>query len=326
MSIKITLKIPCFSAPYPYFSRKINLESPESRPMKLRDILLCLFVILIWGGNIIAIKIGVTELPPMIVITLRFGLTALLFLPFMKWPGKARFWQIAEVGIYMSVIHQGLLFTAMKMLDASTMAILLQSQILFATLLGWLILKESIHWRTGVGLLIGFSGLLTTLGGPDVSQNPWGFVITMASAVALAASYIRMRQLKDVHAPTFIAIVNGIAMPFVFMFSLIMVPQGWLHLDDANWIKIGPVLAYQALLVSLSHILWQLLLSRNEVAKVTCFVLLMPAVAIALSILLLDEKMHTSLIWGAALTVTGVAIITLRKIQKKQILEVDPVT
>ena len=294
--------------------------------MPFRDILLALLCILIWGGNIIAIKIGVTELPPMVMITLRFLTTALLFIPFMKWPGKARFWKIAEIGIYMSVLHQGMLFAAMKMLDASTMAILLQSQILFATLLGWLILKETIHWRTGLGLLIGFSGLLTTLGGPDIAQNPWGFAITMLSAVALAFSYIRMRQLKEVHPLTFIAIVNGVAVPFVFLFSLVLSPQGWLHLGDANMMKLAGVLAYQAFLVSLSHVLWQVLLSRNEVSKVTCFVLLMPVVAIALSILMLGETMHASLIWGGVLTIAGVGIITLRKIQKKIPIEVDPVT
>lgn len=293
--------------------------------MSLRDILLTLLCILIWSGNLIAIKLGVNELPPMVLITLRFLTTTLVFLPFIKWPGKTRFWKIAEVGLWMGAVHQGLLFTAMGMLDASTIVILLQSQIMFAALLGWLILKETIHWRTGLGLLLGFSGLLLVLGGPD-SQNLWGCLITLLSALAIAVSYIRMRQLKDVHAPTFIAIINGVSIPFVFMASMILAPHGWAQLPDADWSVIAGVLVFQAFIVSLSHILWQILLSRNAVANVTCFILLLPIVTIALSVWLLGESMHASLLWGGLLTIIGVGIITMRKIQKKLPMPVNPVT
>lgn len=293
--------------------------------MTLRDISLTLLCILIWSGNFIAIKLGVQELPPMVMITLRFLTTFLVFLPFMKWPGKERFWKIAEVGLWMGAIHQGLLFVALGVLDASTVVVLLQAQVMFAALLGWLILKETIHWRTGFGLLLGFSGLLLVLGGPD-SQNLWGCIITLLSALAISVSYIRMRQLKDVHPPTFIAIINGASLPFVFLTSLFMTPQGWGMLPDSNWVTLAGVLSYQALIVSISHILWQSLLARNSVAKVTCFILLLPIVTIALSVALLDEEMHMSLIWGGLLTIIGVGIITVRKIQKKLPIQVDPVT
>ncbi len=261
----------------------------------------------------------------MVMITLRFLTTALLFIPFIKWPGKDRFWKIAEVGIWMGAVHQSLLFIALEHLDASTVVVLLQSQIMFAAVLGWLILKETIHWRTGTGLLIGFSGILLVLGGPD-SQNIWGCFLTLLSALAIAVSYIRMRQLKDVHPMTFIAIINGASLPFVFVGSLIMSPEGWALLPDADWLVLTGVLLYQALIVSLSHALWQTLLSRNSVTKVTCFILLLPIVTIALSILMLGEQMHMSLLWGALLTIIGVGIITVRKIQKKIPVEVDPVS
>jgi len=294
--------------------------------MKLRDILLSLLVIVIWSGNFIAIKLGIHELPPLVLITLRFLCTTLVFLPFIKWPGREQFWKMVQVGLFMSAIHQGLLFIAMDKLEASTIVVLLQSQIMFAAVFGWLILKEAIHWRTGLGLITGFSGLLLVLDSPDASQNLWSCAIGLLSALAIAFSYIRMRQLQTVHAPTFLTIINGTSLPFVLGFSLIMSPQGWAQLPQANLLTISGVLIYQALIVSLSHVLWQTLLSRNTVTKVTCFILLLPIVTIALSILLLGESMHASLIWGGLLTVIGVGIITIRKVQKKQLLPVDPVT
>ncbi len=294
--------------------------------MKLRDILLALLVIFIWGGNFIAIKMGLDELPPTVLITLRFLCTALVFIPFMKWPGWPQFRKIAEVGLWMGAFHQGLLFIAMEKLDASTIVVLLQSQIMFAAIFGWLILKEAIHWRTGLGLMIGFSGLLLVLDSPNASQNFGSCAIGLLSAIAIAFSYIRMRQLQTVHAPTFLAIINMASLPFVLVLSLFMSPEGWQRLPQADLITLGGVMVFQALVVSLSHVLWQTLLARNTVTKVTCFILLLPIVTIALSILLLGESMHASLIWGGLLTVIGVGIITLRKIQKKQPIPVDPVT
>jgi O-acetylserine/cysteine efflux transporter len=294
--------------------------------MKLRDILLALLVIFIWGGNFIAIKLGLDELPPTVLISLRFLCTALVFIPFMKWPGWPQFRKITEVGLWMGALHQGLMFIAMDKLDASTIVVLLQSQIMFAALFGWIILKETIHWRTGLGLTIGFLGLMLVLDSPNASQNLWSCAIGLLSALAIAFSYIRMRQLQTVHAPTFLAIINGASLPFVFTLSLWMSPEGWAQLPQADMITLGVVFVYQALIVSLSHVLWQTLLARNTVTKVTCFILLLPIVTIALSILLLGESMHASLVWGGLLTVIGVGIITIRKIQKKQLLPVDPVT
>ncbi|HEY8190437.1 MAG TPA: DMT family transporter [Micavibrio sp.] len=292
--------------------------------MRFRDILLALVVILLWSGNFVAIKIGVAELSPLVLLTLRFTLTALVFLPFVKWPGWKKFRMLAEISLYLCVIHQGLLFMAMPMLDGSTASILLQSQILFATLLGWVMLKETISWRTATGLGLGFLGLFVTLGAPDLEHNIAGFVMALLSALAIAFSYIRMRQLKDIHPSTFIAMTMGIAAPFVFILSLFLSPEGWHHLPDADWAKAGGVLAYQVLLVSVSHIIWQSLLTRNKVATVASFVLLMPPLSILLCALFLGETIGLALVGGGALVLAGVAIITLRKAQKKQPIEADP--
>ncbi|MBI2234381.1 MAG: EamA family transporter [Micavibrio aeruginosavorus] len=292
--------------------------------MPVRDILLALLVVILWGGNVVAIKIGVTELPALVILALRFSMTALVFLPFIRIPPRSQWRLLFEVSFYMCVVHQGLLFVGLHYLDASTAVILLQSQILFATLLGWMVLRETIHWRTAAGLAIGFFGILLTFGAPDLRQHPAGFILLMLSALAIAFSYIRMRQLKNIHPMTFIVATNGLAAPLIFIASLFLTKDGWAQLPEADWLRAGGVLAYQILLISLSHILWQALLARNPVATVASFVLLMPIVAILLSAALLHETLSPALIWGGILTLAGVGIITVRKIQKRLPMEADP--
>jgi len=50
------------------------------------DIFAGLGVLLCWGLTFPIAKIGMTELPPLTMITLRYGLTALLLAPLLRLP------------------------------------------------------------------------------------------------------------------------------------------------------------------------------------------------------------------------------------------------
>lgn len=278
-----------------------------------------LFVILIWGGHFAVIKAGVDEVGALISLTLRFGVTFLLFLPFFKWPGWDTFKKIAEIGFLMGVIHQGLMFTGMQKLDSSSVAVLVQSQTIFSVILGWLILGEKFAWRTSVGLAIGALGVVVMLGVPDVGQNPASFLMVVVSALVLAFSYIRMRQLPKVKPMTFIAIINGVSLPVAALASLAVDgTAGWAKVPGADWLILAGVFAYQAILIAITHILWQRLLSRNEVARVTCYTLLTPVVAIGISVLFLGKALTLPLVLGAGLIIGGLGIVVIRRVQMKR--------
>lgn len=68
----------------------------ESLAMSPRDILLAFLVLFIWAGNIIAIKLSVTELAPLTALAVRFGLTGLVFLPFIRGLDKHTFRQLTS--------------------------------------------------------------------------------------------------------------------------------------------------------------------------------------------------------------------------------------
>lgn len=282
-----------------------------------RDLFLALLVILIWGAHFAVIKAGVGQLPPMVALTLRFGLTTLVFLPFVRWPDRRTFFKIAEIGVLMGICHQGLLFMGLKLLDSSSVAVLMQSQTVFAVLLGWLILGERFAWRTTLGLILSGIGLVVMLGVPDVASSPKGFLIIMGSSIVLSFSYIRMRQLAKVHPMNFIPIVNMVSFPLAGAASLALDGvAGWHQLGQVNWWIMGGVLAYQTFIVSFSHMWWQQLLSRNEVAKITCFTLLTPPIAILISVCFLGTPLTPTLIAGAGLITAGLGVVVIRRVQK----------
>ena len=152
--------------------------------------------LVLWAGNVIAIKMAVNEVEPMVAATLRFVCAALIFLPFIKWPDKRTLKIIFQISMLMNVLHIGTLFIALDMLDAASVSILLQTQVVFATLLGMVLFRESIHWRTwtGMGATMGFTfggdgmraGVFRSIAaGKGTAMPPWGGVLAREQIQAL---------------------------------------------------------------------------------------------------------------------------------------------
>lgn len=281
-----------------------------------KDYLQLFACLVLWAGNVIAIKMAVSEVDPMVAATLRFICAALLFMPFIKWPDKRTLKIIFQISMLMNVLHIGTLFIALDMLDAASVSILLQTQVVFATLLGVFLFKERIHWRTWTGMGIASFGIIVMLGEPDMMSHPQGVAIMLFSCLCLTLSYVRMKHLQTVHPATYVCLINLFAAPIAFAASQVIAPQSWGNLGAVDWHVFGPLLAYQAILVSSTHIAWQRLMHRGDVGRITAFTLLIPFLTIILSVTILGEHISWAMIAGGLITMLGVGIITLRRIQK----------
>lgn len=284
--------------------------------MPLKTVLLALFVVAIWGANIVAIRAGVLEMAALTFLALRFSFTFLTFLPFARWPGKEQALILLQVGVLMGVLHQGFLYAGLPLIDAGTMSILLQIQVIFVTLLGWLFLGETIRWRTWTGIALGMTGVAVLLGGPSLEGSLLGFAYGILSALFIALCYMRMKALKGIHPLTFIAGMNlSSAVPMILI-SYFVSPESWHGMMDHDWKMLGGILAFQVIVLSITHIIWQKLLAHNPVSMVAPWTLLMPLFGVGFAALLLGEPITPPIILGGLLTIAGVGIITVRRIQK----------
>src|SRR6202021_4308421 len=70
-------------------SRPNGLERKDA--MSAIQIVCAVAVPLLWGYQLVAIKVGVTEFPPLFFLALRFLAIALLLVPFVKRPTRQQF-------------------------------------------------------------------------------------------------------------------------------------------------------------------------------------------------------------------------------------------
>lgn len=285
--------------------------------MNQKSLILCLLVVVIWGVNVVMIRASVAEIAPLTLLAIRFALTALVFAPFIQWPGHQQAWIIFQVGILMGVLHQGFLYGGLAYVDAGTMSILLQAQVIIVTLIGWLFLKETIRWRTWTGIALGIAGIVVLLGGPTLSAGgTLGFLYGILSALFIAVCYVRMKAIHNVKPLTFLALMNISSSLPMLMISYVASPDSWHTLSDHNWHLLGGILGIQVVFLSMTHVVWQKLLAQYPVSQVAPWTLLMPVFGVIFAYLLLGEPITWPMVAGGLLTIAGVGIITVRRIQK----------
>ena len=108
--------------------------------MSPKDLLLALVVIIVWGLNFVVIKIGLHDMPPMLLGALRFMLAAFPAILFIRRPQIPLRWLLAY-GLTISLGQFAFLFYAMSVgMPAGLASLVLQSQAFFTLLFAALFL------------------------------------------------------------------------------------------------------------------------------------------------------------------------------------------
>src|SRR5205814_6825473 len=101
-------------------SRLIGLERKDA--MSAIQIVCAVAVPLLWGYQFVAIKVGVTEFPPLFFLALRFMAIALLLIPFVKRPKRQQFGPIAAISFFLGGLNFGLFYVGLGLGSGSVSA------------------------------------------------------------------------------------------------------------------------------------------------------------------------------------------------------------
>lgn len=278
--------------------------------MPLRDLALGLAVIIIWALNIIVIKLGVAELPPLLLTTLRFALVALLLVPFHP-VARHQLPFLLLLSVTFGSLHFALLFIGLGQAEAGTGALLVQMGTPFATLLAVVFLKERLGPRRLVGLALSFAGVAVLAGGPTL-PSPLPTALLLASALGWAISQLLIKRGPNISPMALAGWVALFATPQVALGSWWFEQGQWQALSAAGWAGWGAVF-YTAVMSSIvAYGIWYGLLRRHPVNRVVPLTLLMPVLAVLLGAVLLGDSLGVHKLAGGGLVISGLALIVLR--------------
>lgn len=276
--------------------------------MKPVDILLAIAVAVIWGMGFVFAKAAIDHFPPILLMALRFTLTALALVWFVRPP-----WQLLHrvfwIALISAAIQYSLTFTGLKGLDASTASLIIQLEVPFGAFLAWIVFHDRLGWGRAFGMLLAFIGVVLIAGEPRYEHNLTSILLLVGGALTWAIGQIMIKTLGVVGGFTLIAWVAVWAAPQLFVAS-------WLFEDgQIEAIKTAPPIVWAAIsylglvMTALGYALWYHLLARHDVNQVMPFLLLLPVTAVAGGVLFLGETLTVTTVAGGLLAIGGVAII-----------------
>ena len=281
--------------------------------MKPGHALLALLVAAVWGFNFVVIRAGLENLPPLLLVVLRF-VVAVLPLPFLPRPAVP--WpRMLAIGATLFTGQFALLFTGMAVgMPPGLASVTLQAQAFFTMLIAAVVLHERPRPRQLVGILIAFLGLAaisTTVGSTGVTTA--GLLLTLAAAVSWAVGNVLLRGLGKVDMLALIVWLSLI--PPVPMLGLALAvdgPAALLHaLAVTGWVGYGAVLYIGVVSTLVGYGLWGFLLKRYTTITVAPFALLAPIFGAVSAALVYGESFGPIRLAGMVLILLGLAVVAL---------------
>ncbi|EMM0382152.1 O-acetylserine/cysteine exporter [Pluralibacter gergoviae] len=284
--------------------------------MSRKDGLLALLVVVIWGLNFVVIKLGLHNMPPLLLAGLRFLLVAfpaIFFIPRPKVPLSL----LLGYGLTISFGQFAFLFSAISVgMPAGLASLVLQAQAFFTIILGAIAFGERLQSKQMAGIALAAIGVLVLIEASFSGEHVvlLGFMLTLAAALSWACGNIFNKKIMQLpERPGVMSLVAWSALIPVlpFMLASYLLDGPGVMLASLVNIDITTVLAlcYLAWAASIvGYGIWGALLGRYETWRVAPLSLLVPVFGIASAALLLGERLSLLQLAGAVMIMGGLYI------------------
>ena len=280
--------------------------------MKPVDVLLAIAVAVIWGMGFIVAKAAMSQFSPILLMALRFTLTALCLVWFFR-PPRHLFKQLFWIALISAALQYSLTFNGLRGIDASTAALLVQLEVPFGLLVAWLLLGDRVSMKQAIGIVVAFSGAVLILGEPRLSGNLIYAFLVIGGAFTWAVGQVMIKKLGNVGGFRLISSVAVFATPQLYIASFLF-EEGQLEQVESASIEAWAAVVYLGLIMTaLGYALWYRLLGHYSVNQVMPFLLLLPVSSVFGGIFFLGESLTLKIALGGCLAITGVAMITIQR-------------
>ncbi|WP_337164285.1 EamA family transporter [Vibrio fluvialis] len=162
--------------------------------MQGRDLLLIISVMAIWGFNFSMIKLGVSEMDPLLIAAARFFCATFPIIFFVRKP-NVQWRYLVAYGLVFGTGIWGMASCSITFGLSSGMAsVLLQTDVLTTVLVGVLLYKEVISARMAAGIVLSVVGLVVSIIYTNGNVTLAGVVFIMISAICWPLAGVIVRK------------------------------------------------------------------------------------------------------------------------------------
>ncbi|MHB8813143.1 MAG: EamA family transporter [Steroidobacteraceae bacterium] len=293
-------------------------------PPRWKTLIAFAIIYFVWGSTFYAIRVGVHEVPPLLLAAMRFTVAgAILF----AWavargeclPSRREWAATALVALLIFVLDYGFLFWAEQRVPSGTAAVILATIPAFMALAEIILLRTArLTFRLGSALLIGLAGVVVlmdpALGMAGAPVYTLGAVGLLVSAVSWSVASVLSKKLSMPSSKVMSAaaqmLVGGLLLCVV---AAAAGEERGFHagaVSSGAWIALA-YLTVAGSIVGFTAYTW--LIHHQSPTKVGTYAYVNPVVAVVLGHFLGGEELDFRTLLGTALVLLSVIVITTRR-------------
>jgi len=282
--------------------------------MSYTHIALAVFVTVLWGFTFVVMRDLLDVLPPFLMSTLRVVAAGAPVLVLWRVP-KIPFYWVLLLGTTQGVVQMSLLLFGMQFgMPAGLASLVLQMQVLFTTLLAFMLLGEKPGRAQYAGIAISLVGMIVIASTMPGGGTLIGFGIVILAALTWATSNIvvKFAGTDDVISLVAWAHVIGILPLLALSYGLEGQNEIFHILAELSWFRVGEIAFLGGISTFGGFTLWSYLMRKNSASTVAPFSLIIPIAGMTSTALILGEELSTLRMVGAGLVLVGLAFGTIR--------------
>ncbi len=279
-------------------------------------LLVYIFLCLVFGTSWIAIKIGLTDAPPLysssarslLSIAILFAIIAIRRYPLPR--DRQTLFQLALPGLFMYGLHYALIYFAQLYIPSALTSVIFASFPMFVALYSLGLLKTERPTPAGwFGMLLGLAGIVL-ISVDTLRLSGQLFIGTLLALAGTASAAYGMVLHKKYHTGHNIAVAAAVQMTLgaipVLLAALVMEDPDNFHLTDNTVWTVLYLALFGTVAVFLAYY-W--LLRRIRAITLSLMAFITPIIAIIVGVVFFGESLTELIFAGSGLILIGVYLV-----------------
>jgi drug/metabolite transporter (DMT)-like permease len=288
----------------------------------MRSKIVWLLLCLIWGSTWAFIKVGLEDLPPFTFAGIRFVIASIIVYAIIRirkirMPQTRKDWVLLAVtGILAFTLNYGLVFWGEQHVSSGLAALLQATIPVFGLVIAHFYLPgEQMTTAKVFGVILGVAGVgvifsdqLTVAGSRAIAGSA-GLVV--GSACAAYANVLVKSRGGNMQPATLT--LGQMVFGLVPLLMIGIATEG--NPFAFRWTRMAVVALFYLAIVGTvcAFLMYYWLVQHMDVTNTMLIALVTPVIAVALGIVVLDEKLNWRMVFGGVMIIGGIAIIGLRR-------------
>ena len=291
------------------------------RPHRWKTLLAFAIIYFVWGSTFLAIRIGVHEVPPLLLAGMRFFAAGIVLYAWVRATGTAapsrREWlSITLLAVLIFLVDYGLVFWAEQRVPSGITAVMLATIPVFTALAEILILRtQRLTVRLACALLVGLAGVAVlvsrsvSLGDAPIDRS--GAIALVAGAISWSLASVLNRKLVLPQSKTMNSgaqmLVGGILLLLAAAIFGEFNGFHWQAVSSRAWLALAYLIVAGSIIAFTAYV-W--LIHHESPTKVGTYAYVNPVIAVLLGYFLAGEPLGPRTIAGTFLVLVSVVVIT----------------